>query len=85
MFFFFWIIIGLAGGYVGSRLIANERGEALAPYLALGAAGAVIGGGALALLGVGTFSELNLWSALGAALGAISALALYSMFWRQTA
>lgn len=84
MFFFLWILIGLAGGYVGSRLIANEPSEGLAPYLGLGAAGAALGGGALALLGVGNFSELNLWSALGAALGAISALALYSMFWRQT-
>lgn len=83
MFVVVWIFIGLIAGYFGSKLIADSRDDGLAPFLGAGAIGAVLGGGALALLGVGNFSEANLWSTLGAALGGLCALAAYSLIWRQ--
>ena len=68
-----WIVLGLASGFIGSRLV-NRRGMGVVLDVALGAVGAVLGGLAVTSCSASGVTELNLWSAAVAVLGAIAVL-----------
>ena len=50
MSFLAWIILGLVGGFIGSKIV-NKRGEGLFLDILLGFVGAVVGGWAFSALG----------------------------------
>ena len=79
MTFLAWIVLGLAAGLLGNRVIGS-RGGATAIDATLGVIGAVVCGYIGVLVGVGGVSGLNfhsLFSAIVAAIGALAVIAIY--------
>jgi uncharacterized membrane protein YeaQ/YmgE (transglycosylase-associated protein family) len=83
MSFLAWIILGLLGGFIGSKIV-NKRGEGLFLDILLGIVGAVVGGWAFSALGASRVTGLNLYSLLVAVIGSIIFLVLYHMVIRRT-
>ena len=71
-----WLILGLIGGFVGSKIL-NGRGEGLLMDIGLGVVGAVVGGFVFSLFGLGGVSGLNIWSMIVAVVGSLIVLYLY--------
>lgn len=71
-----WIVVGVIGGFIGSKLV-NNRGEGLVGDLFLGIIGAVVGGWAFNQFGHSGVSGINLYSILVSAVGAILVLVVY--------
>ena len=71
-----WLILGLIGGFVGSKII-NGHGEGLLMDIALGIAGAVVGGFLLSQFNLGGISGLNIPSMFAAIVGSIIVIFLY--------
>ena len=71
-----WLILGLVGGFVGSKIL-NGRGEGLLMDIALGVLGAVVGGFVFSFFGLGGISGLNVWSMIVAIAGSIIVIYLY--------
>jgi uncharacterized membrane protein YeaQ/YmgE (transglycosylase-associated protein family) len=71
-----WIVVGIIGGFIGSKLV-NNRGEGLVGDLFLGVIGAVVGGWAFNQFGHSGASGINLYSILVAAVGAVIVLVVY--------
>jgi uncharacterized membrane protein YeaQ/YmgE (transglycosylase-associated protein family) len=76
MSFFAWIILGLAAGFIGSKLV-NKRGEGIILDVLLGVVGAVIGGWLFNRFGAAGVTGLNLYSLLVAVIGAVVVLLVY--------
>jgi uncharacterized membrane protein YeaQ/YmgE (transglycosylase-associated protein family) len=83
MSFLAWIILGLLGGFIGSKIV-NKRGEGLFLDILLGIVGAVVGGWAFSAFGASGVTGLNLYSLLVAVIGSIIFLVLYHMVFRRT-
>jgi uncharacterized membrane protein YeaQ/YmgE (transglycosylase-associated protein family) len=83
MSFLAWIILGLLGGFIGSKIV-NKRGEGLFLDILLGIVGAVVGGWAFSALGASGVTGLNLYSLFVAVIGSIIFLVLYHMVFRRT-
>jgi len=79
-----WIILGLAAGYLGSKIV-NHTGSGVLVDTGLGIVGAVVGGFAFHLVGLGGVSGLNLWSLLVSVVGAVLALVAYHAITRSHA
>ena len=73
-----WIILGLAAGYIASRIV-DKSGEGMMLDIALGIIGALVGGMLFSFFGVPGVTGLNIYSLLVAVVGAIVVLALYHM------
>ncbi len=71
-----WLILGLIGGFVGSKIL-NSRGEGLLMDIALGVVGAIVGGFVFSFFGLGGVSGLNIWSMIVAIAGSVIVLYLY--------
>jgi uncharacterized membrane protein YeaQ/YmgE (transglycosylase-associated protein family) len=71
-----WIFFGLITGFIASKIV-NKRGEGCFLNVALGLAGAVVGGVIFSLLGTQIFWRFSLTSMLVAILGAVIVLFLY--------
>src|ERR1051326_7484371 len=82
MSFIAWIVLGLVAGFIGSRLV-NHTGEGLIRDVLLGVVGAFIGGYLFSLFGASGVPVLNLYSLLGAVVGAVVFLILYHASFRR--
>ncbi|MBU6299320.1 MAG: GlsB/YeaQ/YmgE family stress response membrane protein [Alphaproteobacteria bacterium] len=71
-----WIIFGLITGFIASKIV-NDRGEGCFLNIALGVAGAVVGGAMFSFLGEPVFFHFSLWSMFVAVLGAVIVLYIY--------
>lgn len=76
-----WIVVGLIGGYLASRVI-NKTGEGMLRDIILGIAGGIIGGIIFRALGGHGVTGFNLWSILVAFVGAVVVLVLYHVIRR---
>ena len=79
MTFFAWLVLGLAAGLLGNRLIGAREGG-MAMDAALGVIGAVVCGYAGTLVGIGGVSGLDLHSLLSVIVAAIGALAVVAIY-----
>lgn len=73
-----WMIVGLISGFIANWLV-SKSGSGLIICIALGIAGALVGGSLFNTLGVPIANGLNLFGVLVAALGSISLLVLYHL------
>jgi uncharacterized membrane protein YeaQ/YmgE (transglycosylase-associated protein family) len=71
-----WIVVGLIGGYLASRVV-NKTGEGILRDIILGIIGGVVGGVIFRVLGGHGVTGLNLWSILVAFVGGIIILLIY--------
>ena len=71
-----WIFFGLITGWIASKIV-NRQGEGCFLNIALGIAGAVVGGLMFAALGENIYWEFDLKSMFVAVLGAVIVLFLY--------
>jgi len=71
-----WIFFGLIAGFIASKIV-NKRGEGCFLNIALGLAGALVGGTLFSLLGTPIFWHFSLKSMFVAILGAVIVLFLY--------
>src|SRR5438309_10025180 len=74
--FIAWILVGLIGGYLASRVV-NKTGEGLLRDIILGIIGGIIGGIIFRTLGGHGVTGFNLWSILVALIGGVVILVLY--------
>lgn len=77
-----WIVLGLLAGFIGSKLI-NKTGEGVVIDIALGIAGAVVGGFLFNRFGASGVTGLNIYSLLVAVVGAVLLLVVYHMIRRR--
>lgn len=80
MYWLWYILIGLAAGYIAS-LIVKGTGSGLLLNLAIGIIGGVLGGWLFTLMGIG--SENMLGSLITSTVGAIVLLLIVSLFTRR--
>jgi uncharacterized membrane protein YeaQ/YmgE (transglycosylase-associated protein family) len=80
MYWLWYILIGLAAGWLGS-LIVKGTGSGLWVNLLVGVIGAILGGWLLSLIGL-TGSGL-LWTLLSAVAGSVVLLLLVRLFTRK--
>lgn len=80
MYWLWYILIGLAAGYIAS-LIVKGTGSGLLLNLAIGIIGGVLGGWLFTLMGIG--SENMLGSLITSTVGAIALLLIVSLFTRR--
>jgi uncharacterized membrane protein YeaQ/YmgE (transglycosylase-associated protein family) len=71
-----WTVLGLAAGFVASKLV-NKTGGSLLLDLLLGVVGSVAGGWLFAFFGASGVTGLNLYSLLVAVVGAVVVLLAY--------
>ena len=71
-----WIVLGLAAGFIASKLV-NKSGEGMLMDIALGVVGAVVGGWFFHAFGMQGVSGLNLYSLAIAVVGAVVFLVIY--------
>ena len=71
-----WVVFGLITGFIASKIV-NDRGEGCFLNIALGVAGAVVGGAIFSFLGQPVFFHFSLWSMFVAVLGAVIVLYIY--------
>jgi len=79
MTFFAWLVLGLAAGLLGNRVIGARDGG-MAIDATLGVIGAVVCGYVGALVGIGGVSGLNFPSLLSVIVAAIGALAVVAVY-----
>lgn len=82
MSFLAWIVLGLVGGFIGSKLV-NKTGEGIFRDILLGVVGAIIGGFLFNLFGASGVTGLNLYSLLVAVIGSIVFLVVYHAIFRR--
>ena len=71
-----WIILGLAAGFIGSKIV-NKSGEGMLLDIVLGIVGAVVGGWLFNAFGMSSVTGLNIYSLLVAIVGAVVVLLAY--------
>ncbi|GEM_PF-191379 len=71
-----WILVGLIGGYLASRVV-NKRGEGMLRDIILGIIGGIIGGMIFRAFGGHGVTGFNLWSILVAFVGGVVLLLIY--------
>ena len=78
------MVLGLAAGFIGSKIV-NRRGEGILLDILLGVLGAFAGGWLFHLFGSPGVSGLNLYSLLVAVIGSVVLLVLYHAVRRKRA
>ncbi|HXA96309.1 MAG TPA: GlsB/YeaQ/YmgE family stress response membrane protein [Candidatus Dormibacteraeota bacterium] len=76
MSFVAWLVLGLIAGFIGSKLV-NKTGEGLILDIALGVAGAIVGGWLFGVFGMSGVTGLNIYSLVVAVVGAVVFLLAY--------
>jgi uncharacterized membrane protein YeaQ/YmgE (transglycosylase-associated protein family) len=71
-----WAFLGLISGFIASKVV-NARGEGCLIDIALGLAGAMVGGFIFTRLGGSPVDGFNLYSMFVAVIGAIVVLLIY--------
>ena len=71
-----WLIFGLIVGFIASKIV-NQRGSGCVVNIALGIAGAVVGGAMFSFLGYHHWFHFGLGSMIVAILGAVVVLMVY--------
>ncbi|MFK4824190.1 GlsB/YeaQ/YmgE family stress response membrane protein [Paenochrobactrum sp. BZR 588] len=71
-----WIILGLISGFIGSKIV-NKSGQGMFLDIALGIAGAILGGIVFTFFGAQGITGLNIYSLIVAVIGAIIVLVIY--------
>jgi uncharacterized membrane protein YeaQ/YmgE (transglycosylase-associated protein family) len=82
MSFLAWVVLGLAAGYIASKLV-NRRGEGILLDILLGVVGAFAGGWLFHIFGAPGVSGLNIYSLFVAVIGSVVLLVLYHAFRRR--
>ena len=77
-----WVVIGLFVGFFGSKLL-NKTGRRRLRDVLLGVVGALVGGFLSNLLGMSNGSQLDFYSLLVAAVGAIVFMFVYHALFRR--
>jgi uncharacterized membrane protein YeaQ/YmgE (transglycosylase-associated protein family) len=78
-----WIFLGLIAGSIASRVV-SKRGESFVVDIALGIAGAVVGGVFFTWMGAAGVTGFNLYSICVALVGAVAVLVAYhALFGRR--
>lgn len=72
-----WLFFGLIAGFIASKIV-NQRGEGCFINIALGMAGAVVGGAMFTFLGHHVFFHFSLGSMIVAIVGAVVVLLLWN-------
>lgn len=72
-----WIILGLIAGFIGSKIV-HKRGQGFWLNLALGIAGALVGGFLFELSGHTGVTGLNIYSMFVAVVGSVVVLLIYN-------
>ena len=79
MSIFWWIILGLIAGFIGSKIV-NKTGSGMYMDIALGVVGAIVGGFlAGQIFGTG-ITGFNFWSLIVAVIGSVIVLWVYHKF-----
>ena len=78
-----WILVGFAIAFLARRIMPGFAQGDLVITVLLGTAGAALGGFFVGIFGGNGATEVNLWSLLVAALGAIILLFLYDLIARR--
>jgi uncharacterized membrane protein YeaQ/YmgE (transglycosylase-associated protein family) len=71
-----WIILGVIAGFLGSKIV-NRTGQGLMLDIALGIAGAIVGGLIFSAFGASGVTGLNIYSLVVAVIGAVVVLWAY--------
>jgi uncharacterized membrane protein YeaQ/YmgE (transglycosylase-associated protein family) len=71
-----WIVVGIIGGFIGSRVV-RTHGQGLLGDLFLGVIGAVVGGWLFNQFGQSGVTGINVYSMLVSAVGAVVVLVAY--------
>jgi uncharacterized membrane protein YeaQ/YmgE (transglycosylase-associated protein family) len=71
-----WIIVGLIGGYLASRVV-NKSGEGMLRDIFLGILGGIVGGIIFRAFGSRGVTGFNVWSILVAFFGGVVVLVVY--------
>ena len=74
-----WIIVGLIAGALGKLVMPGDDPGGFIATLLIGMAGAVVGGFVVGILGGTGATGFNVWSILGATLGALILLGVYRL------
>lgn len=74
-----WIVVGLIGGFIGSRIV-GKGGQGLLRDILLGIVGGVLGGWLFRQMGYAGVTGINFWSILVSAIGAALVLWVYHRF-----
>ena len=77
-----WVVLGLISGFIASKVI-NKSGEGFLLDIALGIAGAVVGGWLFNAFGMAGVSGINLYSVGVAIIGAMALLVGYHILVRS--
>ncbi|UTV28408.1 GlsB/YeaQ/YmgE family stress response membrane protein [Photobacterium atrarenae] len=77
-----WIILGLVAGALAKWLMPGKDGGGWLATMALGIAGAFVGGWVGSFIGLGPATGVNLGSLITATLGALILLFVYNKFLR---
>jgi uncharacterized membrane protein YeaQ/YmgE (transglycosylase-associated protein family) len=76
MSFLAWIVLGLAAGFIGSKLV-NRRGEGILLDILLGVVGSMVGGWLFHVFGAAGVNGLNIYSLFVAVIGSVAFLVTY--------
>jgi uncharacterized membrane protein YeaQ/YmgE (transglycosylase-associated protein family) len=76
MSFLAWLLLGLVGGFIGSKLV-NKSGSGLFLDIILGIVGAIVGGFVFSLFGASGVNGFNLYSLIVAVIGSVLVLVVY--------
>lgn len=76
-----WAVLGLAAGFLASKIV-NNTGEGTVIDILLGVVGAIVGGWLFNFVGAAGVTSLNIYSLLAAIVGASIVLFLYHTFFR---
>ncbi len=74
---FSWIILGLIAGFIGSKIVQGQ-GQGFWLNIALGIAGALVGGFVFDLLGGSGVTGLNIYSMIVAVVGSVVVLLIHN-------
>jgi len=79
MSIFWWIILGLIAGFIGSKIV-NKTGSGMYMDIALGVVGAIVGGFLAGLIFGTGITGFNVWSLIVAVAGSVIVLWVYHKF-----
>jgi uncharacterized membrane protein YeaQ/YmgE (transglycosylase-associated protein family) len=80
MSFVIWIVLGLAAGFIGSRL-GKRKGESILPDVVLGVVGAMAGGWLYYTFGPASINGFHLISLFAAVIGSLVSLLAYYAYY----
>ena len=78
-----WIVLGVIAGFIGSKIV-NRSGQGFLRDIALGVAGAIVGGVIFSSFGMTGVTGFNLWSMIVAVVGAVVVLWIYHQLTGRT-